>query len=300
MHSCNLRLATQNVRSRRRRMRTLAAVLALAAALFALNCAAGVEAQSAPRIEFACIRPAAFFRGNRTEWSGRVYQNVQYPVRITRPYCLSVTEVTQAQWKSVMGELPYTYSEIGDDYPVRNVSWNGAREFLSKLNAREPGRNYRLPTLAEWELAARGPGATWAEQKNYHWGDDAEGARAYAWHYSNSSNTLQRVRRLRPSPEGVYDLYGNVWEWVADRTNQLTLRSPYKGNAALGCLDEYRPEYCYPADYQPTDPRGDPDGRFVMLAGTGFDVSQPYEAPRMYRPDESFNSTGFRIARDGR
>ncbi len=118
-------------------------------------------------------------------------------------------EVPQKLWVAVMGSNP-SYRQ-GDDLPVEKVSWNDVQEFLRKLN-QMTGRNYRLPTEAEWEYAARGgnksQGYKYSGSNNI---DDV------AWHTSNShANGTTKVGSFAPNELGIYDMSGNVWEWCQD------------------------------------------------------------------------------------
>ena len=127
-------------------------------------------------------------------------------------FSIGVHEVTQQQYESVMGDNPSSIK--GANSPVETVSWHDAVAFCAKLSSLPAevaaGREYRLPTEAEWEYACRA-GTTTA----YSFGDDAQDLGNYAWFSANSESTHAVGEKL-PNGWGLYDMYGNVWEWCSD------------------------------------------------------------------------------------
>jgi formylglycine-generating enzyme required for sulfatase activity len=158
-------------------------------------------------MEFMLIPAGTFMMGST---NGEADERPVHQVTISRPFYLGKYEVTQAQWQAVMGNNP---SLIQDDptLPVDQVWWTDVQEFIRKLNTMEGGNKYRLPTEAEWEYAARA-GSTTA----YCFGDDPKRLGEYAWYKDNAGGKTHPVGQLKPNSWGLYDVHGNVWEWVHD------------------------------------------------------------------------------------
>jgi formylglycine-generating enzyme required for sulfatase activity len=134
-------------------------------------------------------------------------------VKLTKPFYLGVTEVTQEQYERVMGENPSKYAGLTN--PVEQVSWLEAVEFCRKLSAmpaeKAADHQYRLPTEAEWEYACRAGTTTW-----YGFGDDVSQLSEYGWFVRNSGTTTHPVGGKKPNTWGLYDMHGSVFEWCQD------------------------------------------------------------------------------------
>jgi formylglycine-generating enzyme required for sulfatase activity len=152
-----------------------------------------------------------------------------HPVKIERPFYLQTTPVTQGQWRKVMGANPSSFKDCGEDCPVEMVSWEDAHQFIAKLNEMEGASGYRLPTEAEWEYAGRAGSNT-----EFYFGDDPVRLGEYAWYSVNSGNQTHAVGQKKSNAWGLYDMSGNVWEWVEDDWHATYEGAPGDGTAWVG------------------------------------------------------------------
>lgn len=207
--------------------------------------------------------------GHTEDWYGRVEdcqtnENPNHIVTLSS-YKIGKFEVSQAEWKSVMGVNPSQHKDC-DQCPVEKVSWNDVQEFLQKLNE-QTGRHYQLPTEAQWEYAARGGKFS----RGYLFAGSNEMPSVAWW---GQKNILTYPAGLKqPNELGIYDMSGNVWEWCSN----------------------------WFADYNmiaQTNPQGPPSGAAKVIRG-GSGRHEDH-LPRVYTrthvsPDECSNGIGFRL-----
>jgi len=182
------------------------------------------------RSNMVYIPGGTFAMGCTYEQAG-ICQNDESPLHevTLEDFYLSKYEVTQAEWVAIMGDNPSKFAGC-DLCPVENISWIDAQAFIAKLNARA-GNNYRLPTEAEWEFAARGG----MDSKQYLYAGNKK-LSYVAWYRDNARNKSQRVGQQQANELGLYDMSGNVWEWCADwyapsysKTDQINPNGPSTG-----------------------------------------------------------------------
>ena len=215
------------------------------------------------------VEPGSFMMGSE---NGESDEKPVHRVTLTKPYYLGETEVTQAQWRVVMGNNPSHFQ--GDSRPVERVSWDDAMAFCLKLNdlGRAPkGWKFTLPTEAQWEFAARGGnmsrGYTYSGSNNIG---------EVAWYGKNSGSVTHAVRQKGANELGFYDMSGNVWEW---------------------CLDQFgRGRYSSGAVTDPQEPQSSSD--CVLRGGSwdnGAQLCRSANRDSLIR-DNRYSNGGFRLA----
>ncbi|GHT97575.1 hypothetical protein FACS1894154_01240 [Betaproteobacteria bacterium] len=217
-------------------------------------------------MEFILIPAGTFMMGDASYGN----ESPVHRVEISRPFYLGKYPVTQAQWVAVMGKEKNPSHFEGERNPVENVSWKDVQAFIQSLEAKEGRDGYRLPTEAEWEYAARA-GTT----SDYSFGNNHSELRRYAWFDDNSEGKTHPVGEKRPNPWGLYDMHGNVWEWVYDLYG------------------------AYPEGAVDPDPCGPSGGQYRVLRGGSWHIPASFlrSAYRIYfPPDFGFDRYGFRLA----
>jgi len=223
--------------------------------------------------ELVWVEPGTFIMGSPPDEPGREEDEVQHEVELTQRFGIGKYEVTQKLYEAVMGGNPSLVKN--PNAPVETVSWQEAMDFCERLTQthHEKGtlpldHEYKLPTEAQWEYAARAGTTT-----RFSFGDDEALSGDYAWYSANSTNPMP-VGTLKSNNLGIHDMHGNVWEW---------------------CLDWY-------GDYgigKQVDPKGPDTGpERVIRGGAWLNSAQScrsaYRIPN--QPDDRFHILGFRVA----
>lgn len=219
-------------------------------------------------IHLRLIPAGEFDMGSPDKEKGRAAdEGPVHHVKLSVPFYIGVTEVTQAQWRALMGSDEKSTAG-GNSLPVAPVSYNEAQAFLAKA-----GGALRLPTEAEWEYACRaGNKGAWC------FGDDETMLYQYGWYDGNSNKQLHPVGDRKRNAWGLYDMHGNAWEWCADWYD-----ANYYATGAKGM----------------TDPQGPKKALDRVLRGGSYntDASMTRSASRMHNlPDNRYLGYGFRVA----
>jgi len=250
-------------------------------------------------MKFVQIPAGTFMMGSPENETGRDNDEKQHRVTLTKSFYMQTTEVTQGQWKAVMGTMtktkvipgclfpthiqvetpnnPSHFSNCGDHCPVEQVSWNDCQEFIRKLNQREGNGTYRLPTEAEWEYACRAGTTTPFNTGNCLSANEANYDGNYPYMGCSRGQYRKKtvsVGSFSPNAWGLYDMHGNVWEWCQD----------WKGDYPGGSV---------------TDPEGPSSGTYRVIRGGGWshNAGNCRSADRnISTPDYRSRFNGFRVA----
>ena len=176
--------------------------------------------------DMVVIPAGTFLMGSKPDpFSGFQPSSDEQPQRAVsiKSFSIGKYEITQEQWYAVMGTMPSKFK--GRNLPVEQVSWSAAQEFVMKLS-QKTGKNYRLPTEAEWEYSARA-----GSQTLFSFGNNESELELFAWSTQNSENKTNPVGGKLPNKFGLHDMHGNVWEWTQDCWNDSYLGAPTDGSS---------------------------------------------------------------------
>jgi sulfatase modifying factor 1 len=233
-------------------------------------------------MEFVFVKGGCYQMGD-TFGDGEDYEKPVHEVCVDDFY-MGKYEVTQGQWKAIMGNNPSYFKDCGDNCPVEQVSWNDTQEYIQKLNQRS-SKTYRLPTEAEWEYAAREGG------RKVRFGTGTDRISSDIANFDATSKQFNSdvgiyrgktisVGSFKPNGLGLFDMSGNVWEWVED---------------------------WYGSDYYTNSPRDNPKGPGsgeyrVLRGGSWDDVPWSIRAANRIRvvPAKRYRISGFRVAYSAR
>jgi formylglycine-generating enzyme required for sulfatase activity len=248
-------------------------------------------------MRFVLIPGGSFLMGSPETEPGRQWNEKQHRVTISKNFYMGESEVTQGQWEQLVGFNPSSFSNLGKTYPVETISWNQCMEFIRVLNEWEKTNKYRLPTEAEWEYACRaGSGEAFAQGPitTVSCNEPEPAILEMAW-YCYNSGLANPARDFKPHPVrtklpnawGLYDMHGNVQEWVLDsckwrdfwRAKVGTVTTTYQDNIVdpLSTIGNHR-----------------------IIRGGGWYQTSKYQRCAFrsnYKPGVRRNSLGFRIVR---
>jgi formylglycine-generating enzyme required for sulfatase activity len=230
-----------------------------------------IEVKNSIGMEFVLIPPGEFQMGIKKEdMEGRLYNGQPlHNVKIKQEFYIGKFEATQGQWQAIMGKNPSEFQTCGSDCPVENVQWKEAKAFIKKLNEKNDGYKYRLPSEAEWEYAARA-----TTTAKYYWGDDAE-KNLWQYYAHHAKLSPAKVGSYLPNAFGLYDISGNVWEM---------------------CEDVWRKDFTNITEDSSPNLQGDPDFRVVKGGGWGHSYNELLISRRNDVFVESTNyAKGFRV-----
>ena len=211
------------------------------------------------------VAGGTFIMGGTSEQGSDAYDDEKPTHSVTlSSYYICKYEVTQALWRAVMGSNPSGFK--GDNLPVENVNWDDCQTFINRLNS-YTGRNFRLPTEAEWEFAARGGNCS----RHYKY-SGSNNIGDVAW-YDGNSNRTHPVGTKQANELGLYDMSGNVWEWCSDWDGSYS-------------------------SYSQNDPTGPNSGsRRVMRGSSWYDIARycrlSYRGS--YAPGSRYDDLGLRL-----
>lgn len=220
-------------------------------------------------MEFVLVEDGEFVMGD--DQSVHADEKPAHRVKLSSFY-IGKYPVTQSQWEAVIGGNPSGFK--GANRPVETVSWHGTQNFIQEMN-RQTGQQFRLPTEAEWEYAARG--GSYSQGCEYSGSDKLK---QVGWYKDNSDET-QEVGLLLANELGIYDMSGNVWEWCSDAFNE----DYYRTCQQQGIVEN------------PQGPDAGPDSGRVLRGGGSF-ASALYcrvVYRSTYPPDSRSGSIGFRL-----
>ena len=225
-------------------------------------------------MEFVLVKGGCYDMGDTFDLG----QNEEQPIHrvCVDDFYIGKYEVTLGQWKRMQGYAPpsfktYGFKNCSDDCPVGGVSWKDAQAYINKLNSRT-GKTYRLPTEAEWEYAARSGG----KREIYAGTSSHDKLPQYAWYDYNSGGEFHPVGQKKPNSLGIYDMSGNMYEWVADWYDDTYYRNSPQNNPqgpSKGTLRVHR--------------GGSESGDWSMMRTT-------YR--NRHAPDFNLDTMGFRLA----